>query len=431
MLNIAFAMKAASIFFRATFRSNRLDYILNEILGRRLGLEWQCLSVDEPLPEGAICLHYGIPGGHLSFPDSGILKDNTSTDWTFSPGFDQFSLFNGHTEIQNDYFGAAFWLLSRFQEQCSNVPPDKHGRFPDEIHFTDAFRQTPVIEYWLEKLRTALTSLGLSCRKEEAVPQFSIDWDNPTAYLQKGLVRQTAGLAAELLRGNIKDFFHRIQVFSGQEKDPYDNLGSRIPSELLKARRIFFWVGDYGKNDKGLSWKNKWYREKIKELSRDMLPGLHPSYASFSHPEFLIREKKRLEEILDYEITANRFHFLRFRLPESYRVLEESGFREDFSMGYSAFPGFRAGTALPFLWFDLKRNRSSQLLIHPFSLMDSSAAFRGKTNAFFLEAAENLLKTGKELGFPVHAIFHNEHPNWNGWENTVKLFSEMRPKKSV
>ena len=162
-----------------------------------------------------------------------------------------------------------------------------------------------------------------------------------------------------------------------------------------------------------------------------MLPGLHPSYACFSHPEFLIREKKRLEEILETEITANRFHFLRFRLPESYRLLEDCGFREDFSMGYSAFPGFRAGTALPFQWFDLERNRSSQLLIHPFSLMDSSAAFRGKTNASFLEAAENLLKTGKELGFSVQAIFHNEHPSWGGWENTVRLFSEIRPKKSV
>jgi hypothetical protein len=156
-----------------------------------------------------------------------------------------------------------------------------------------------------------------------------------------------------------------------------------------------------------------------------MIPGLHPSYACFEHPEKIAEEKKRLEEILNREITSSRFHFLRFRLPESYRLLEETGIREDFSMGFSAFPGFRAGTSLPFRWFDLKKNQAGNLLIHPFSLMDSSRAFRGKPKMALLDEARRQLHSGIEQGFPIHCIFHNEHPSWWGWENAISDYAKI------
>jgi len=419
-------MNGSSIFFRATFRSNRLDYILDELLGRRLGLKYKLVLNDEPLPQGSVCLHYGISGGSIDFSDSGILKNEAQNFFLFTPGFEQYSLFNGKTEIQNDLFGAAFYLLSRYQEQNQPIQPDANGRFPDELHFNEIeFRETPLIEYWVESLRQKLNSLGLTCKKTVASPQFSLDWDNPTAYLNKGLWRQTAAMAGDFASGNWSKLRERYQVLSGQNPDPYDNLGTRIPMELLKGRHIFFWLGNYGKHDKGLSFKNQWYRNQIRNLSKEMKPGLHPSYASFSKPELILEEKKRLEEILDKEIIASRFHFLRFRIPQSYRTLEEVGITEDYSMGFSGFPGFRAGTAHPFKWFDLENNRISGLTIHPFSLMDSSAAFRGNSSKAFLESAKAQLKKGQELGFPVHAIFHNEHPNWAGWENAIQQFAGL------
>jgi hypothetical protein len=252
-----------------------------------------------------------------------------------------------------------------------------------------------------------------------------LDWDNPTAYLNKGLWRQTAAMAGDLVSGKWQKIKDRFQVLSGQIPDPYDNLGSRIPMELLKGRQIFFWLGNYGKHDKGLSFQNQWYRNQIRNLSKEMRPGLHPSYASFTKPELILEEKKRLEEILDQEIIASRFHFLRFRIPQSYRTLEEAGITEDYSMGFSGFSGFRAGTALPFRWFDLEKNRISDLTIYPFSVMDSSAAFRGRSSQAFLESVKNQLINGRELGFPVHAIFHNEHPNWAAWDNAIQQFTAL------
>jgi hypothetical protein len=217
-----------------------------------------------------------------------------------------------------------------------------------------------------------------------------------------------------------------MRVLRGKESDPYDNLGGPVSTHYLQSRRIFFWVGDYGKYDKGLPHTNTWYRDQIRNLSKEMIPGLHPSYASFQKPEMLLKEKKRLEKILDQPVTASRFHYLRYRLPESYRLLEECGISDDFSMGFSAFPGFRAGTAYPFHFFDLEKNQQGNLLVHPFSLMDSSAAFRVE-NGFqkFRRQAEAQLFAGKESRFPIHAIFHNEHPSWPGWENAISEYLKL------
>lgn len=426
MLNIAFAMKAPCIFLRAEFRNSRTDYIFQEILGRRLLLDFIPVGINDPVPEGAFCLHYGIPGGDITIPASGILSETAENNWTLRPDPEIQVLVRDKLEFSDDLFGAAFFLLSRYKEQFSEEPRDHHGRFPDEAHFTDPIiREIPLVEIWVQRLRLKLQFLGISVPEQKTFSTFSIDWDNPTAYLHKNIARQAAGIAADLLKGKTSKVAERLMVLAGKKPDPYDTLGKHIDIELLRGKRIFFWLGDYGKHDKGLSWKNRWYRNRIRELSGNMIPGLHPSYACFERPEKIGEEKKRLEEILDREITASRFHFLRFRLPESYRLLEEAGIREDFSMGFSAFPGFRAGTSIPFRWFDLKINQAGNLLIHPFSLMDSSTAFRDGHSQVFLDAASRQLESGKKYGFPVHALFHNEHPGWPGWSRLIHDYCSL------
>jgi hypothetical protein len=419
-------MKAGSLFFRCDFRSPRLGYILQEILGRRLGLDYSLHEKEEAIPEDSVCLHYGIPGGDVSFSESGILRESGISDWKLIIQNNAPVLEKDGKKFQGDFFGAAFWLLSRYEEQSTEIWPDSHGRFPDEANSqAPVITQLPLVELWTDELRKQLETLGLRCKKAEATADFSIDWDNPTAYLYKGILRQAGGLFSDVLKANASGIAYRLKVLAGLKPDPYDNLGTRIGTQLLAGKRIFFWMGDYGKHDKGLSVKNEWYRRQIRLLSGQMTPGLHPSYASFERPEKLGLEKKRLEEILDMEIRASRFHFLRFRIPESYRRLEEAGFSEDFSMGFSSFPGFRAGTALPFQWFDLKKNQSGKLLIHPFSLMDSCKVFRGESGANFLAEGNRQLIAGKEAGFPVHTIFHNEHPSWPGWENTIRDYTGL------
>jgi hypothetical protein len=420
-------MKRNTIFFQSGFQSNRLDYILHEILVRRLGLNFKVAGLNEPLPEGAVAIRYGVDeSGKPAFSDSGILEQTGTSPVSFSPGFENYFLDAGRGKTKNDLFGASFYLLSRFEEQTFQTESDEHGRFPDSAQLAVEFRKMPLVEFWVNGLRRQLEDFGIKCKKDKPELTFSIDWDNPTAYREKGIWRNSASLLNDVLSGNFRAIGLRLAVLSGKSEDPYDHLGKAISMELIKDRRIFFWTGDYGKHDKGLSWQNSWYRQQIKALSRQMIPGLHPSYATFQKPDRMAEEKKRLEEIIGQPVDSSRFHFLRYRIPASFRLLEELGFKDDFSMGFSAFPGFRAGTALPFHWFDLKKNQAGNLCIHPFSLMDSSVAFRGKGPEIFLEHAAEQLKTGEQLGFPVHAIFHNEHPSCRHWENAITAYLNLQ-----
>ena len=187
-------MKAGSLFFRCDFRSPRLGYILAEILGRRLGLVFSLHQKEEVMPDGPLCLHYGIPGGDVSFSESGILRESGISDWKLNIRNNAPVLQKDGKEFYDDFFGAAFWLLSRYEEQSAEIWPDSHGRFPDESNsLAPVLSQIPLVDHWTDELRKKLESLGLPCKKPEVKADFSIDWDNPTAYLHKGIFRQAGG----------------------------------------------------------------------------------------------------------------------------------------------------------------------------------------------------------------------------------------------
>ncbi len=59
-------------------------------------------------------------------------------------------------------------------------------------------------------------------------------------------------------------------------------------------------------------------------------------------------------------------------IPHNYRNLIQSGIRSDYSMGFPTHPGFRAGTSHNFYFFDLEKNKKTDLLVYPLSVMDVS-----------------------------------------------------------
>jgi len=58
----------------------------------------------------------------------------------------------------------------------------------------------------------------------------------------------------------------------------------------------------------------------------------------------------------------------RINLPNTYRTLVEQEVTVDYSMGYQDYAGFRAGTSVPFLFYDLDYEIQTPLNIVPFCL---------------------------------------------------------------
>ncbi|NJO69236.1 MAG: hypothetical protein HC830_08110 [Bacteroidetes bacterium] len=67
-------------------------------------------------------------------------------------------------------------------------------------------------------------------------------------------------------------------------------------------------------------------------------------------------------------VTKSRQHFLRLKFPGTYHRLMQEGITDDYSMGFHDKPGFRAGIAMPYPFYDLVNEKETTLTVHPLHL---------------------------------------------------------------
>ncbi|MFM7233694.1 MAG: polysaccharide deacetylase family protein, partial [Flavobacteriales bacterium] len=162
-------------------------------------------------------------------------------------------------------------------------------------------------------------------------------------------------------------------------------------------------------------------RERIEDMfDGATIVGIHPGYQSHNDVRLLAKEIGRLQSIVGERILHSRQHFLKFRLPVSYRRLLECGITNDHSMGYADVPGFRAGTAHPFKWFDVDRNEPTSLAVHPVIVMDSTLrTYNGLNPTQALEKIRQLKSAMRNTGGDFVSLWHNEtvaeQGDWVGW----------------
>jgi signal transduction histidine kinase len=138
-------------------------------------------------------------------------------------------------------------------------------------------------------------------------------------------------------------------------------------------------------------------------------------------------EKDRLEDIILKPVTKSRQHFLKLKMPQTYQQLLKSGISADYTMGFASLAGFRAGTCTAYYFFDLSRNQRTELLIHPFQVMDVTLK-----NYLQMEAEdadqliEELMLEVKKVNGTFISLWHNESlkdsGQWLGWR---KVFEQI------
>jgi peptidoglycan/xylan/chitin deacetylase (PgdA/CDA1 family) len=98
--------------------------------------------------------------------------------------------------------------------------------------------------------------------------------------------------------------------------------------------------------------------------------GLHGGHTAYNNLDTLIGERKRLEAIVKRRVVGYRSHYLRFRVPDTWRYLSEAGFVYDTTLGYPECAGFRNGMCHPFRPFDLQNQREIDIWELPLVAMD-------------------------------------------------------------
>lgn len=397
--------------------SPRLRFIADLIMNEILGLSWEIVSDKRKLGKFPVINYsdeniagsFRISRVNLLF-DKGISpQEIIVSDWNGLPVFFQSS---GGSDMPFDIFAASFFLVSRYEEYLE-LEPDEFGSFrsSDSLALKHGFLRIPVVDLWAKELAKLLVKKfpTLTFRRSKFNSLMTFDIDEAFAYLGKNLIGNIGGFIHDITSGS-KNVSHRLSCLTKGEKDPYE-IFEYIIDSVNKAgteTKFFFPVGDRSEHDKNPSWKNNDYRHLIGRIANKFKIGLHPSLkASVSLP-MLYAEIKRLKTISSQDCRFSRFHFLRIIMPESYRNLSEAGINEDYSMGYSDEPGFRAGIARSFRFYDIVEDKITDLRIYPFMVMDVTLYVHKKLKAE--EAKEligNMIVQTKKAGGLFISIWHN------------------------
>ncbi len=333
-----------------------------------------------------------------------------------------------------DPLAASFYLVTRHEEYME-TNRDKLGRYPAEKSILAKYDllKKPVVNIWAnllaEKLKEKYPTLVFPERKFKFLS--TIDIDNAWAYKHKGFIRTSGALLKSAFKGNFSEFNSRLKVLFGAEKDPYDSYEylDSVFKENEDKVKFFFLLGDYGRFDKNLPHKNKYYNTLIQNTKKRYDVGIHPSFASGKKrgKKKVKMEKKRLAKINEAEVIESRQHFLQLDFPKTYRRLIKAGITTDYTMGYSAQPGFRAGICTPYYFYDLKKEKTTNLLIVPFQIMDGTFLhyLRLSPEDASVEI-ENIMSEVKNVGGTFVSIWHNETVNNTGlWKGYQQVFEKM------
>lgn len=331
-----------------------------------------------------------------------------------------------------DALAAIFFCISRYEEYLP-FEADQYGRFPaSAAHaYRHGYLEQPVVNQLVNDIARRLQAVfpAVQLRLPAASLQLTYDVDLPFAYRLRGWRGIASGLR-DLLTGNFKRSINRYKTAIGKDKDPYDTfewLKSIHQRHQLKATYFWLLAAKRSSFDPNPATDHPTVVGLIKSIAERAEVGIHPSYYSSEQPALFASERATLATITGTSIEKSRQHFLRFSLPATYRQLLLAGLRQDYSMGYADAVGYRAGTNLPFYWYDLEKEEATWLKIHPFAAMDVTLSGYQKHGYFDSQKILlNLAKTTKAAGGPFTLLWHNSsfasEFGWTGW---AKMYEEL------
>lgn len=340
-----------------------------------------------------------------------------------------------------DYLACSFYHLSRYEEYLS-FSADAHGRFPAaESHAQKyGYLHRPVVREWAALLGRKLLAVFPELPPAKVHPwrfRPSYDIDALWAWQYRGERGVASGLR-DVLTGHHKRAWQRLTVSA--ENDPFNSLAflqslHQPPGpDQSTLNPVWFWLlaDNAHRKDTNPFPTPDVQKTIMSELGSSDTIGIHPGYRASDDPSLLRDEIDRLAAITGTAVRHSRQHFLRFRLPGTYRELRNAGITHDYTMGYADDVGWRAGTNLSFFWYDLEREEATGLMVHPFVAMDVTLNNYLKLNP---EAATqciiDLANAVRPFGGDFMLLWHNssfaEAYGWAGWKEAyVEIVEELR-----
>ncbi|MGQ9846298.1 MAG: polysaccharide deacetylase family protein [Bacteroidales bacterium] len=353
------------------------------------------------------------------------------TEW----GVAMFKSESDKTIAPFDVFAAIFWFISRYEEYIVHKK-DNHQRF--DYRFSWAFKhnvlQIPIVNKWGEQLCKSLKlkypSLNITQSSYRFIPSFDVD--NFFAFKGKTLARSLLAMSHALVAKRLDLVMLRLNYLI-KRNDPYDTYDYIIDVCKQHGLEPYFFIltGKTSEWDRNLKAHHPLFINMCKKLAHNSKIGLHLSYNA-TIKNTAKQEKMLLEQVTKINISINRFHFLRFSLPQSYQMLVNAEIKEDYSMSYASIDGYRAGTCTPFYFYDLENDKSTDLLVYPMPFIDKTLINSLKLDTQeAMSKIETYIRQIKMYNGVFVSLWHNETLQNNTYWNKWRMVFEWMIKEAV
>ncbi len=436
-----------SVTLPAGFQQER-SYVFHVLLHELLGLEYRT-----EIREHTESYHIDIDGREIRIRDAFFSQFKDRETYLLPESIPSSSMVARHPELNDivcifgedtfatkedtidcgvDIIAGAFFMLTRWEETVSPVR-DAHGRFPAQasLAFKAGFLDRPVVDEYAALLKQWLLQSGvprdafhkhqykLSLQSDVDTAQY---WTSPFSIFRK--------IGFRLFKQ--KSLAKALQEFGGYVRylrkgtdsyNTYDDIMDLAEQCHQKACFFFPVAGEHQNDNTQVLGDKHVFNIFAHIVMRGHHTGVHYSYLSADDANMMEEETALYRSKEPEQPLWGRQHFLRCTVPDTWEAWEQSGVREDFTMGYPEAPGFRCGICHPFPLFDVLNRRILNVREHPLIAMDITFhRYLKLTPKEAIDKCKALMETVRRYDGEFVLLWHNSSfdQEWRGWENVLE-----------
>ena len=294
---------------------------------------------------------------------------------------DSFLTFHSSSiKLSIDILGSTFFLLSGYEE---TIKPDRDqfGRFPfsASLAFQEGFLDRPIVNEYVEVLWWCISQLWPGLKRKTHIFKMIPTHDVDLPFLCLGtffdLLQRIGGdlIKRKTPLGAMSTIYNYYTAKFGIKKDPFDTFDWIMDnSERVGLRSAFYFMSS-GKTKYDVYYPVEHpliqgLLKRIMERGHEI--GFHPSYeAGFNHVIWNNELQLLKKHCQGARIKGGRHHFLRIRLPLTWRFWANAGMEYDSSLAFPGHPGFRSGTCYEYPVFDVENRNTLVLRERPLIVM--------------------------------------------------------------
>lgn len=342
---------------------------------------------------------------------------------------------DGFISCGNDIIAASFFMLTRWEE-ISTIDRDKHDRYREEksLAIRFGFHQRPIVNEYINLLAKMLNDSGFDIVIPKRKFNLFLTHDVDDIARYDKLSKIIKALGGDIInRKSLRTFFRTIKDVSKirlrKMPDVYNRFNFIMDlSEKRHAKSAFYFIpGLDGEEDVRFDINDNMVHEIIASINaRSHIIGIHPSYSSYCNHDRLMTEKKRMFKY-NPSISEGRQHYLRYKIPRTWREWDECGLKVDSGMGYYNTVGFRCGICYEFPVFDVEKRCQLELRERPLIVMDTALRKHAVTKKKCIAECLKMAQITRKFNGDFVLLWHNSNLSvneWEGWDSVYKQITE-------